>query len=145
MNRRSITGIAAGALVAAMVAAAGCGGGSAGLTELQRVRSGGLDVVVLSPRGGLRHGKDDFVIEFRSEDGSLVDVGAVRANASMPMPGMPMFASVTVQRADVPVTGPAKIERLEGMILHFPDRGRTHQESVLIVVPTSSVEVGVKA
>ena len=102
MNRRSITGIAAGALVAAMVAAAGCGGGSAGLTELQRVRSGGLDVVVLSPRGGLRHGKDDFVIEFRSEDGSLVDVGAVRANASMPMPGMPMFGSVTVQRADVP-------------------------------------------
>ena len=85
-----------------MTAAAGCGGGSAALTELQRVRSGGLDVVVLSPREALRHGKDDFVIEFRSADGSLVDVGAVRANASMPMPGMPMFGSITVQRADVP-------------------------------------------
>ena len=103
MNRRSITGIAAGALAAAMVAAvAGCGGGSAGLTELQRVRSGALEVVVLSPRDSLRHGKDDFTIEFRSGDGSLVDVGDVRASANMPMPGMPMFSSVTVRRADVP-------------------------------------------
>ena len=103
MNRRSMIGVAASALVAALVAApAGCGGGSARLTELQRVRSGGLDVVVLSPRDGLRHGKDDFVIEFKSEDGSLADVGDVRASASMPMPGMPMFGSVTVQRADVP-------------------------------------------
>ena len=81
---------------------AGCGGGAAALTELQRVRSGGLDVVVLSPRGGLRHGKDDFVIEFRSAEGSLVDVGDVRASASMPMPGMPMFGSLAVQRTDVP-------------------------------------------
>lgn len=98
-----MVGIAVCALVAAMeAAAAGCGGGSARLTELQRVKSGGLDVVVLSPRDGLRHGKDDFILEFKSADGSLVDVGDVRASASMPMPGMPMFGSVSVQRADVP-------------------------------------------
>ena len=60
---------------------------SAELTELQRVRSGTIDVVVLSPRDALRHGKDDFVIEFKSADGSLVDVGDVRATASMPMSG----------------------------------------------------------
>jgi YtkA-like len=95
----SMAGIAVYVLVAA---AAGCGGRSAGLTELQRVRSGGLDVVVLSPRDGLRHGKDDFIIEFKAADGSLVDVGDVRASASMPMPGMPMFGSVSVQRGDVP-------------------------------------------
>ena len=99
MIRRSVVAIC-GWLVVAIVT--GCGGGSAALTELQRVRSGTLDVVVLSPRDALRHGKDDFVIEFKSADGNLVDVGDVRASASMPMPGMPMFGSVTVQRADVP-------------------------------------------
>ena len=37
------------------------------LTELQRVKAGALDVVLLSPHDALRHGKDTFVIEFRSE------------------------------------------------------------------------------
>ena len=71
------------------------------LTELQRVRSGAMDVVVWSPRGALRHGKDDLVIEFKSADGGLVDVGDVRATASMPMPGMPMFGSIGVQKTEV--------------------------------------------
>jgi hypothetical protein len=84
-----------------VAAVTGCGG-SAKLTELQRVRSGMMDVVVLSPRDALRHGKDDFVFEFRSADGSLVDVGDVRASASMSMSGVPMLGSVTVQRTDVP-------------------------------------------
>lgn len=79
----------------------GCGG-AARLTELQRVRSGTIDVVVLSPRDALRHGKDDFVIEFKSADGNLVDVGEVRAGASMSMSGVPMLGRVTVQRTDVP-------------------------------------------
>jgi len=87
-------------LVAAAVT--GCGGGSARLTELQRVRSGAIDVVVLSPRDALRHGKDDFVIEFKSADGTPVDVGEVRAAASMSMSGVPMLGSVSVQRTDVP-------------------------------------------
>ena len=89
-----------GLLVVAAVT--GCGGGSAKLTELQRVRSGTIDLVVLSPRDALRHGKDDFVLEFRSAGGSLVDVGDVRASASMSMSGVPMLGSVTVQRTDVP-------------------------------------------
>ena len=89
-----------GWLVVAIVA--GCGGGSTRLTELQRVRSGTIDVVVLSPRDALRHGKDDFVIEFKAADGSLVDVGDVRASASMSMSGTPMLGSINVQRTDVP-------------------------------------------
>jgi hypothetical protein len=80
----------------------GCGRGSAALTELQRVRSGTIEVVVLSPRDALRHGKDDFVLEFKSADGSLVDVGDVRASANMSMSGTPMLSSITVQRTDVP-------------------------------------------
>jgi hypothetical protein len=80
----------------------GCGGGaSEKLTELQRVKSGTLDVVLLSPRDAIRHGKDTFVIEFRS-GANLVDVGAVRASANMPMPGMAMFGNIDVQRTDVP-------------------------------------------
>jgi len=72
------------------------------LTELQRVRSGSLDVVLLSPGDGLRHGRDTFAIEFRSSgDGALVDAGEVRASATMPMPSMPMLGSITVRRTNV--------------------------------------------
>ena len=91
-------------LVLAMMAT-GCGGAGdeANMTETQRMKSGTMDVVVLAPREGLKHGKGTFLIEFRStSNGSLVDVGNdVRASANMPMPGMPMFASIDVQRTDV--------------------------------------------
>ena len=90
-------------VMAAAVSAAGCGGGaSAPLTQLESVKSGGLQIVLLADHEALRHGKDAFVIEFRSESGALVDVGAVKASASMPMPGMPMFGTIDVQRTDVP-------------------------------------------
>jgi hypothetical protein len=97
------TGATAWGLVLAIVALQlGCSGRTAvNVTELQRVRSGGLDVVLLSPHGALQHGKDTFIIEFRSS-GNLVDVGNVRATANMPMPGMAMFGSLDVQRTDVP-------------------------------------------
>src|SRR5262245_49422630 len=78
---------------------AACGG--ARLTELQRVKSGPLDVVLLSPHDAIRHGQDSFIIEFRSADGALVDVGDVRASATMPMPGTPMFGSIEVKRTSV--------------------------------------------
>jgi hypothetical protein len=90
-------------VMAAALSAAGCGGGaSAPLTQLESVKSGGLQVVLLADHEALRHGKDVFVFEFRSESGALVDVGAVKASASMPMPGMPMFSTIDVQRTDVP-------------------------------------------
>src|SRR5207249_902548 len=76
-------------------------GGRVQMTELQRVKSGRLDVVLLSPHDALRHGKDAFIIEFRS-NGTLVDVGTVRATANMPMGGMPMFGTIDVQRTDTP-------------------------------------------
>jgi hypothetical protein len=86
------------------IMAAGCGGAGsdANMTELQRLKSGTMDVVVLAPREGLKHGKGEFLIEFRSS-GTLTDVGNdVRASANMPMPGMPMFGSIDVQRTEVP-------------------------------------------
>lgn len=93
-------------LVLMIAAGAACGRDvdPASLTELQRVRSGGLDVVVLSASGAsLRRGKGPFTIEIRAaSDGHLLDVGNVRASASMPMPGMPMFGTIDVQRSSVP-------------------------------------------
>jgi hypothetical protein len=79
-----------------------CGGGSERLTELERVKAGALQVLLLSDHEALKHGKDSFVLEFRTEPGgALVDVGAVKATANMPMPGMPMFAAIDVQRTNV--------------------------------------------
>ena len=72
------------------------------MTELQRVSSGPVDVVLLSPRRALRHGTDTFTIEFRSTSvGTLVDAGDVRVSANMPMPGMAMFGNVDVRRTAV--------------------------------------------
>ena len=90
-------------VLAAAVTTPGCGGGaSAPLTQLESVKAGTLQVVLLADHESLRHGKDAFIIEFRSESGALVDVGAVKASASMPMPGMPMFSTIDLQRTDVP-------------------------------------------
>ena len=75
--------------------------GPASLTELKRTKSGTLDVVLLSPRDGLRHGNDSFVIEFRSASGGLTDVGTVRASASMSMSGTPMMGTIDVARTEV--------------------------------------------
>jgi len=99
MTRRR-DAVVCGLILVLMCIVAGCGRGATTLTELHKVKSGLLDVVLLSPRTALRHGNDDFIVEFRSADGKLVDVGEVRATASMPMPGMPMFGTIRVQRTD---------------------------------------------
>jgi Cu(I)/Ag(I) efflux system membrane protein CusA/SilA len=62
-----------------------------------RVRSGDMDIVVLSTTGSLRQGRNAFTIEFRSASGALVDVGTVRATANMPMPGMVMPSGMQVR------------------------------------------------
>ncbi len=68
------------------------------LKELQRTRSGAINVVLLSGADALRRGKDSFVLEFRGADGQLVDVGAVNITATMTMPGMsPMFGDTAVK------------------------------------------------
>jgi hypothetical protein len=66
------------------------------------VRSGSLDVVLLSRQAALGQGKDSATIEFRSaSDRSLVDVGTVKATATMAMAGMaPMSGGVAVERTN---------------------------------------------
>ena len=79
----------------------GPGCGRETLIEVQnQIRHAGS--VLLSPQDGLRHGKD-VRRQFRSvPGGALVDVGNVRATATMPMAGTPMFGTLDVQRTDVP-------------------------------------------
>jgi YtkA-like protein len=70
---------------------------------VRTIRSGDLDILVRSPAGMFRRGRNAFTIEFRSvNDGALVDVGTVRASANMPMPGMVMPSGVQVQRSGTP-------------------------------------------
>jgi Cu(I)/Ag(I) efflux system membrane protein CusA/SilA len=70
---------------------------------VHRMRSGDLDILLLSPAGVLHQGRNAFSIEFRSADGGgLVDVGAVRASANMPMPGMVMPSGMQLHPGGVP-------------------------------------------
>ena len=89
-------------LVAGSVAA--CGPEStAQLNEIDRARSGDIDVVLLSEGLAVKQGTDTVTIEFRRPDGSLVDVGTVKAGATMPMAGMaPMVGTVEIEPGNAP-------------------------------------------
>ena len=92
------------AVLAAAMAATACShpAWESDLIEVQRVRSGDLDVVLLSNDGTLTHDKDSLTLEFRRGD-DLVDVGTVKVAATMPMAGLPeMQGSVFLERSDVP-------------------------------------------
>jgi hypothetical protein len=87
-------------MIAVVSMAAACAR-EAKLTELQRVKAGALDLLILSPRDALRHGQDTFFIEFRNSTGSLADAGNVRATASMSMSGVPMLGTIDVKPTTV--------------------------------------------
>ena len=66
--------------------------------ELAKTRVRDLDVVLLSADEAMKTGKDTVTVEFRAvPDGHLVDVGTVKASATMPMTGMaPMFGPIEI-------------------------------------------------
>jgi Cu(I)/Ag(I) efflux system membrane protein CusA/SilA len=80
----------------------GVGSRTAGGAVVQTVESGTLKIVLLSPTGTLRTGRNTFTIEFRSLSGDLLDVGTVRVAANMAMPGMVMPGNVRVQSTGTP-------------------------------------------
>jgi hypothetical protein len=97
-RRRTIAAIA----LLSLVSCRGPATTDSDMIELQRVRSNGVDVVLLSNDGTLSHGKDTFTVEFRRGD-QLVDVGTVKAGATMPMAGLPdMLGSVFLEPGDAP-------------------------------------------
>jgi Cu(I)/Ag(I) efflux system membrane protein CusA/SilA len=106
------TAIGAGVAAAVAVAAVGVwrtavpdrqeAGRTSGAEVIRSVRAGEFDVVLLSPTGTLRLGRNAFTIEFRrAGTDTLVDVGAVRANANMTMPGMVMSGGLQLMPTGV--------------------------------------------
>ena len=72
-----------------------------GFATIQQVSADNLRITLLSATGPLKQGRNAYLIEFRSPDGTLVDVGTVRATANMPMPGMVMPSGVELRRTGV--------------------------------------------
>ena len=73
------------------------------VAEMERVRSGDLEILLTSPTGRLAQGRSDFVIEFRSvSTQQLVDVGTVRASGAMRMPGMVMSGGIEATPSGTP-------------------------------------------
>jgi copper/silver efflux system protein len=60
--------------------------------------------------GQVRKGPSELLIEFRDANGQLVDVGEVKMEANMNMPGMQMHAGATVERTETPGQYRAKIK-----------------------------------
>jgi Cu(I)/Ag(I) efflux system membrane protein CusA/SilA len=76
---------------------------------LQTVRSGDLAITLSNPSGELRTGANNFQIQFRSaRTNTPVDVGDVRLNAAMAMPGMAMTGTTLVTPGERPGVYEAK-------------------------------------
>lgn len=73
------------------------------LTELQRVQSGNIGVVLLAPTDALKQTRNYATLEFRTgTDRHLVDVGSVKVRTTMTMDGQPMEGFVTdVKRINI--------------------------------------------
>src|SRR5262245_11260917 len=96
---------AAGSFTAWRLIGRGAGPPSTAVEErniVQTVPDGDLAIVLRAPDAALRQGRNTFTIEFRRAEGTLVDVGTVRAAANMAMPGMVMSSGLEVAPGDVP-------------------------------------------
>ena len=70
---------------------------------VQEVMHDGLRITLRAASDGLRQGRNQFTIEFRSVPaGALVDAGVVHLAATMPMPGMVMSGGVEVSPTSTP-------------------------------------------
>ncbi|PYJ03838.1 MAG: hypothetical protein DME95_09855 [Verrucomicrobia bacterium] len=69
-----------------------------------------LTVNFIHPQGQLRRGNNEFLIEFRNAQDQLVDVGNVKFDLDMNMPGMQMHSGGTIERTNTPGRYRAKIK-----------------------------------
>jgi len=69
-----------------------------------------LTVNFIHPQGQLRLGNNEFLIEFRNAQGRLVDVGNVKFDMDMKMPGMQMHSGSTIERTRMAGQYRAKIK-----------------------------------
>ncbi len=95
-------------IVALGLALAACGNKSNGgeasnLKPIQQQKAGDYTVTVLNETGTLKTGQSKFFLEFRKADNQLADVGEVRLNSLMPMPGMaPMSGGASATPSGTP-------------------------------------------
>jgi len=64
----------------------------------------------VAPEGQLRQGNNEVLIEFRDRNGQLIDVGNVRFDMDMNMPGMQMHSGGTIERTNTPGRYRAKLK-----------------------------------
>ena len=72
-------------------AVAGCRGDKVNLSDLKPAASksvGKLTIVLLNKSGELMQGQNEFVVQFKDDQGQPADVGAVQIGSSMSMPSM---------------------------------------------------------
>jgi hypothetical protein len=72
-------------------AVAGCSGDKVNLSDLKPAASksvGKLTIVLLNKSGELMQGQNEFVVQFKDDQGQPADVGDVQIGSSMSMPSM---------------------------------------------------------
>jgi YtkA-like len=78
-------------MVSLIFGLAGCNGNKVDISSLKPAATktaGKLTVVLLNKTGELTQGQNEFVVEFKDNQGQPADVGDVQIGSSMSMPGM---------------------------------------------------------
>jgi len=78
-------------LLTFILAVAGCSGGKVNLSSLKPAATrtvGKLTIVLLNKSGELMQGQNEFVVQFKDDQGQPADVGDVQIGSSMSMPSM---------------------------------------------------------
>ena len=78
-------------MLALALGSAGCSSRKVDTGNLKPVDTrtvGNLTIVLMSSTGELKQGQNDFVVQFRDQQGRPVDVGDVQLSSSMTMPSM---------------------------------------------------------
>ncbi len=78
-------------LLTFIFALAGCNGNKVNLSSLKPAATrtaGKLTIVLLNKSGELTQGQNEFVLQFKDDQGQPADVGDVQLGSNMSMPGM---------------------------------------------------------
>jgi hypothetical protein len=78
-------------LLAFIFVLAGCNGGKVNVAALKPAATrtvGKLTIVLLNKNGELMQGQNEFVVQFKDDQGQPADVGDVQLGSSMSMPSM---------------------------------------------------------
>jgi YtkA-like len=78
-------------LLTSIFVLAGCNGDKVNLASLKPAATrtvGKLTIVLLNKSGDLMQGQNEFIIQFKDDQGQPADVGDVQLGSNMSMPGM---------------------------------------------------------